>query len=60
MSIYDHRSIKAAQERLAASRREAERKAKRHKIGYCIGLALNIAGRLTVFAAAAHYLWGTL
>lgn len=60
MTVYDHRSIKAAQERLAATRRETDRKSKAHKIGQFIGLWLGFFGRVTVFAAAVHYLWGAL
>lgn len=62
MTAYDHRSIKAAQERLAASRREADHKSKARKIGLFVGLwlGLSFVSRVIVLAAAVHYLWGAL
>lgn len=60
MTVYDHRSIKAAQERLAETRRQTARKSKAHKIGRFVGQAILAAGHLAVYAAAVVYLVGAL
>lgn len=60
MTVYDHRSIKAAQERLAETRRQTGTKAKAHKIGRFIGQAVVMVGHLAVYAAAVVYLVGAL